>query len=137
MKARTLSVICLLACLALVIPALAQRGPAAPADPLTGNWTGDWGPNAGDRNQVSVDLKWDGKALTGVVKSVNPSRADVPISNSSYAAATQTVKMEAQAVNPRTNSPVKYVIEGKLNGNTITGSWNHDASKGDFKLTKK
>jgi hypothetical protein len=135
MKARTLSVICLLACLVFVIPILAQ-GPA-PADPLSGTWTGDWGPNAGDRNQVSVELKWDGKSLTGVVKSLNPSRPDVPLTNSSYAAATQTVKMEAQTVNPRTQAPVKYVMDGKLSGNTMTGSWNHDSSKGDFKLTKK
>ena len=27
------------------------------------NSAGDWGPSAADRNQVTVELKWDGKAL--------------------------------------------------------------------------
>jgi hypothetical protein len=29
------------------------------------------------------------------------------------------------------------VITGTLANGTMTGSWNHDATKGDFKLTKK
>ena len=36
-------------------------------DPLSGTWTGDWGPSERDRNQATVELKWDGKALTGTV----------------------------------------------------------------------
>ena len=31
---------------------------------LNGTWVGDWGPSANDRNQVTVELKWDGKNLT-------------------------------------------------------------------------
>jgi hypothetical protein len=134
MRVRTLSVICLLACLVIAVPTLAQRG-AAPADPLTGSWTGDWGPNAADRNQVTVDLKWDGKVLTGVVRTTG--RPEVNLSNSTYDATTRTVKMEAEAKNQRTNANMKYLIEGKLEGTTLTGSWNHDNTKGDFKLTKK
>jgi hypothetical protein len=108
----------------------------AQQDPLSGTWTGDWGPNAADRNQVSVELKWDGKALSGVVKSVRPARGEVSLSNSSFDPATQTVKMEAETKNPRSGQTIKYVIQGKLSGNTLTGSWNHDARTGDFKLTK-
>ena len=130
MRVRIVSVFCLLTCL-FAIPVLAQ----APADPLTGTWTGDWGPNASDRNQVSVDLKYDGKAVTGVVKTAN--RPEVTLGPSSYDAATRTVKMQAEAKNPRSGQAVKYVIEGKVEGNTMTGSWNHDDRKGDFKLTKK
>jgi len=122
-----------LACI-VAVPVLAQRGAAA-ADPLTGTWTGDWGPSAQDRNQVSVELKYDGKALTGTVKSIQPARPDVAISNSSYDPATKAVKMEAQTTSR--GQTVKYVISGKLDGNTMTGSWNHDDRKGDFKLTKK
>ena len=59
------------------------------------------------------------------------------LSNSTFDATTRTVKMEAEAKNPRSNANIKYVIEGKLDGTTMTGSWNHDATKGDFKLTKK
>jgi hypothetical protein len=136
MRVRMMSVIGLLVCAAVAVPMLAQQG-ATPADPLSGTWTGDWGPSPGDRNQVNVELKWDGKALTGVVKSVSPARADVTLTNSSFSASTQTVKMEAEAKNPRGGETIKYVIEGKLSGNTMTGSWNHDSRKGDFKLTKK
>jgi hypothetical protein len=134
MKVRTLSVICLLTCLVIAAPTLAQRGPAQ-SDPLTGSWSGEWGPNAQDRNQVTVDLKWDGKVLTGVVRTAN--RPEVNLSNSTFDATTRTVKMEAVAKNPRTDANVKYLIEGKLDGTTMSGSWNHDNGKGDFKLTKK
>ena len=129
MRVRTLSVICLLACL-IAIPTLARQ-----ADPLSGTWAGDWGPNANDRNQVSVDLKLNGKAVTGVVKTAN--RPEVALSNSTYDATTRTVKMEAEAKNPRSGAMVKYVIEGKIEGSAMTGSWTHDNIKGDFKLTKK
>jgi len=140
MKLRTLSVICLLAVLAIAVPMLAQQksaAPAASADPLTGTWAGDWGPNAGDRNEVNVDLKWDGKALTGTVHSINYKRDDVTISKGTYTAATNKVHLEADAKNPRGGQNVHYVIDGTLAGKTMSGSWNHDASKGDFKLTKK
>jgi len=137
MKVRTISVFCLLACLAVAIPIVAQQKSAAPADPLTGTWTGDWGPNAADRNQVSIDLKWDGKALTGTVHSVNPKRDDVMVSKSTFTASTGAVHMETEVKNPRSGQTVHYIIEGKLAGTSMTGSWNHDASKGDFKLTKK
>jgi hypothetical protein len=36
-------------------------------DPLSGTWSGDWGPTPTHRNQVTVELKWDGKELTGKV----------------------------------------------------------------------
>ena len=129
MKVRTLSVIFLLACLVVAVPTFALQG----ADPLTGTWTGDWGPSATHRNPVTVDLKWDGKALTGVVKTTG--RPDVPLSNSTFDAKTGAVKMEAEATNR--GATAKYVIEGTLDGANLTGSWNHDNTKGDFKLANK
>jgi hypothetical protein len=135
MNVRTLSVICLLACLAVANVIIGQGKAAAPADPLTGTWTGDWGPNANDRNQVSVDLKLDGKAVTGIVRTAN--RPEVALSKATFDAATGTVKMEAEAKNPRSGQAVRYVIDGKVSGSNMTGSWNHDNVKGDFKLAKK
>jgi hypothetical protein len=115
---------------------IAQQKSAA-ADPLSGTWTGDWGPNAADRNQVSVDLKLDAGAVTGTVHSVTPKRDDVAISKGTYTAAGNKVHFEAEAKNPRSGQTVKYIIEGTVAGTSMTGSWNHDATKGDFKLTKK
>ncbi len=86
---------------------------------------------------VSVELKLNGTALTGTVKSIQPARPDVPLSKSTYTAATGAVHMEAEAANPRGGAAVHYIIDGKLANGSMTGSWNHDATKGDFKLTKK
>src|SRR5438128_414555 len=93
---RTLSVICLLACVAIALPIIAQQKSAA-ADSVSGTWTGDWGPNAADRNQVSVDLKLNAGAVTGTVHSVTPKRDDVAITKGTYTAAGNKVHLEAEA----------------------------------------
>ena len=134
MRKNSIRLFCLLICLAMAIPVLAlQRG----NDPLSGTWTGDWGPNAGDRNTVTVDLKWDGKALTGTVHSINYQRADVTLQKATFDAGASMVHMEADVANPRGGATIHYVIDGKLANGSMSGSWNHGASKGDFKLTKK
>src|SRR5436190_11309777 len=49
MRPTTLRIVCCLLCMAVAVPVLAlQRA----ADPLTGTWTGDWGPSPRDRNTV-------------------------------------------------------------------------------------
>jgi hypothetical protein len=48
---------------------------------------------------------------------------------------TGTVHMEADAASR--GRTVHYVIDGKVDKGTMTGSWNHDNRKGDFKITKK
>src|ERR1051325_9293314 len=132
MKTATLRIVCLLVCVAMPVLAFQK-----PADPLTGTWTGDWGPNSADRNTVNVDLKWDGKSITGTVHSINYQRPDVTLQKSTFDSKTGVVHMEAEAPNPRGGAPVHYVIDGKITNGTMSGSWNHGASKGDFKLTKK
>jgi len=134
MKTRVTTILCILACLAIAIPMMAQRGGAA-ADPVSGSWTGDWGPSAQDRNSITVDLKLEGKTLTGTVKSVRPARPDVALTKSTFDAG--KVHMEANVMNPQTGAAVHYVIDGTVANGMMTGSWNHDSSKGDFKLTKK
>ena len=134
MRSRTCRMLCLMACIVAAIPVFAfQKG----SDPLTGTWTGDWGPNANDRNTVSVDLKSDGKALTGVVHSINYQRPDVTLQKSTFDPATGAVHMEADVANPRGGAPIHYIIDGKLANRSMSGSWNHGPMKGDFKLTKK
>jgi hypothetical protein len=128
MQLRTL--VSLLVCLILVAPVFAQQGKA---DSVAGSWTGTWGPNRNDRNDVTVVLKWDGKALTGTVQSEGQS---IPIKKGTYDAKTGAVHMEADAKG-RGGDVVHYVIEGKLDNGTLSGSWNHDNRQGDFKITKK
>ena len=135
MRIKTVQLFCLAVCLAITVSAMAQQ--RSIADPLSGTWTGDWGPSPADRNTVSVDMKWDGKALTGTVHSVNFQRPDVALQKSTFDAKTGAVHMEAEVPGARGGAPVHFVIDGKVDKGTMAGSWNHGNSKGDFKLTKK
>jgi hypothetical protein len=80
-----------------------------------------------------VALKWDGKALSGTV---NPDSDKIQIQKATFDSKTGVVHMEATAKG-RDGAPLHYVIDGKLENNTISGSWNHPARKGDFKITKQ
>lgn len=104
----------------------------AQSSPISGRWSGDWGPSAFDRNEVVVDLAWDGSVLTGTV---NPGPNAVELKETSFDAATGAVRMEVDAESFR--GSVHYVIEGKLDGNRISGSWSHDNRVGDFTLTRE
>ena len=110
----------------------ATATPDASADPLTGTWKGDWGPSASHRNQVILELKSDGTALTGTV---NPGPDAVPLTKGSFNKDTGMVTMEADAKG-HDGKAVHYTIEGKVEGTSMSGSWNHDDKKGDFKITK-
>ena len=107
---------------------------ASAADSVTGTWSGDWGPSASDRNNVTVELKWDGKsAVTGTV---NPGPNAVELKNGTFDAKTGALHLEADTKNRRGND-IHFVIDGKLEKDALTGSWNHDTRKGDFKIVKK
>jgi hypothetical protein len=128
MQLRIALIVCLVAVMSASV--FAQRG----ADPVTGTWTGDWGPSTSDRNPVTVELKFDGKsAVTGTV---NPGPNAITLQKGSFDPATGVLKLEADAKDRRGNA-IHYVIEGKVASGSATGSWNHDARKGDFKITKK
>ena len=127
---KKLNAVALVAFLVLAASAFAQP---PGGDVLTGTWVGDWGPSASDRNQVTVDLKWDGKMLSGTV---NPGPSAVALQKSTYDPKTRAVHFEAD-VKGRGGNAVHYKIDGKVEGSTMTGTWNHDTVGGDFKITKK
>jgi hypothetical protein len=116
--------------LLLTAAAFAEK---AGGDPLSGTWVGDWGPSASDRNQVTVELKWDGKALSGTV---NPGPNAVPLQKASFDPKADTVHFEAETKSRR-GQELHYKVDGKLEKNTLSGTWNHESRKGDFKITKK
>ncbi len=120
----------LAACLVLAASAFAQQ---PGGDPLSGTWVGDWGPSPADRNQVTVELKWDGKALTGTV---NPGPSAVALQKATFDPKTNAVHFEADAKGHGGNM-LHYVVNGSVEKVTMTGSWSHDTRKGDFKITKK
>src|SRR5262245_26669154 len=117
------------ACFLIVVSAWAQ------SDPLSGTWAGSWGPSPNDRNDVTLQLKWDGKALTGNVTGGTNVSSPIPLQKTSFDAKTGAVHMEADA--SARGRTVHYVIDGKVEKNTMTGTWNHDNRKGDFTITKK
>ena len=121
-------------CLVFICFAIAASGAALQksSDPLSGTWTGDWGPSAADRNSVTVELKWDGTVLTGTV---NPGPNAVELKNCTFDPNSNAVHMEADAKGRRGND-IHYMIDGKVDNNTMTGSWNHGNRKGDFKITR-
>ena len=151
MRIRTLNLFCLLiylltaSCGSAEAPTqeqpqaqLEQQPPQAPpaaagsGDALSGRWTGDWGPSPRDRNQVTLELKWDGTNLTGTV---NPGPNAVEVQQSRFNPATGEVHFEADAQG-RGGATIHYVIDGKVEGNTMTGAWNHPSGRGDFTITR-
>jgi hypothetical protein len=110
-------------------------------DPLTGTWVGDFGPAFYDRNTISLELHWDGKELTGLIRpGVQGGRMykdfpAFPIENASFDPATGIVKFEA-VYKPRGRH---YIIDAKVKNNTLSGTWNRpdENRDGDFKLKRK
>ena len=119
------------ACLLLLFLA-AQEG-----HPLVGTWSGDWGPTATHRNQVTIVMNWDGKNVTGII---NPGPDVIPMKVVTLDSRTWTVHIEADAKDSAGN-PVHFVVDGKLDDilsyhRTLAGSWSHGNVKGDFKLRR-
>jgi len=102
------------------------------ADPLTGTWKGTWGPSATRQTEVTLDLKWDGTALKGVV---NPGSGAIDVAKGSFDAQTNSIKMELDGPNSR-REIVRYVIEGKVSGTEMSGTFDRAGEKGTFKIEK-
>ena len=125
-----------LVCVAVVLlwaaSAFAQYG-----HPITGSWSGDWGPTKANRNRVLLDLDWDGKAITG---RINPGPDAVVIQKATLDASTWMVRLEAEAKD-KAGQSVRYLIEGKLENigvpnRVISGTWTQGGVKGDFKVVR-
>jgi hypothetical protein len=71
MTAKTPRLACLLCCLLLAVPALAQEG-----HPAKGTWLGYWGPTTSAQNRIVLVIDHDGTTLSGVL---NPGPNAVPL----------------------------------------------------------
>jgi len=138
---------------AAAISVAAQEG-----HPLTGTWYGDFGMTAGQRNDLTVILKWDGANVSGIV---NPGPNVVPIK-----AARMDVKLGTPAqrgerggqggtpatpsqffvhfevdAKSKTGGMDHFVFDGKIDnpvaGNrSLVGTWTCGSTKGDFRLRR-
>jgi|SRR5579884_931923 len=112
---------------------LAIAGTLAAADTLSGKWAGEWGPNSAERNHVTAELKYSGKTVTGTF---SPGAQTVKISKGTFNEKTGAVHLEA-AAEGRGGATIHYMIDGKLAGNKITGTWKYENGSGDFTITKQ
>jgi uncharacterized protein (DUF2147 family) len=101
------------------------------ADSISGTWKGEWGPNAIERSPVSAQLKYDGKTVTGTL---NSGFDPITISKGSFNEKTGAVHLEAEGKG-RTGGRNHYVIDGKLQKNTISGTWKYEKGYGDFTIS--
>ena len=63
MYLKTAIATCVLATLALTT----LSAPAQEGHPLSGVWYGDWGATPAQRNDLTVVMAWDGKAINGTI----------------------------------------------------------------------
>jgi hypothetical protein len=110
-----------------VVAGFAQQG-----HPLTGTWSGDWGPTATQRNQVTFVMNWDGKNVTGII---NPGPDSMPIKSVFVDVTNWNVRIEADAKNGHITAEGRLEDIGSYH-RTIKGSWTQGTVKGDFKLTR-
>ena len=121
--------------LALVLLAATLAAPiqAQEGHPLKGSWIGMWEGNKDAGDDVLLVLNWDGKTISGII---NPGTDNMKIANATLDPNGWKVHIEADGKNKQ-GAAVHYVIDGKVEKGSMTGSWNHDNRKGDFKLAKK
>lgn len=130
MRRRAFHLIWVLA--ALGVSAFAQEG-----HPLTGSWTGDWGPSLTERNNITLVMDWEGENIGGFVLLGVTS---IPIVNVALDVTTWTVRLEAKGQDA-SGSAIEIAAEGRLEDigsahRTITGTWRQGTTKGGFKVTR-
>ena len=80
-----------------------------------------------------MDLRWENDSLRGVV---HAGFRSIPLTKASFKRETGDIAMEFDVEGNRGRT-VHYIIDGKLSGNAINGTWTHDDEHGDFKVTKQ
>jgi hypothetical protein len=106
--------------------------PTAKSDPITGTWTGELVPPDGGSRPVKMELKFDGKSITGIVSGM-PNPADVK-AGSTFDPKTGALKLQLG----RADGPaVLLTLEGTVAKGTASGKATGDGGGGTFKLTKK
>ena len=147
MQGKRLRLICLTACLAVAIPALAQFG-----HPLKGSWSGEWRQNASTEHRILLEFNWEGKygvnpeggILTGTL---NPGPNSAPMKNIKLtppsggvanADAGWELHFEADTKDDD-GKAVKVVVDGFMENigaykRFITGTWQQGGMKGPFRV---
>ena len=102
------------------------------SDPLSGFWSGDWGPTPTHRNYLTVDLRWNGTKVTGAI---NPGPHAIRFTKTSFDVQTGALHLELDV--PSTDHQIHYLIDGQIDEGALIGTWKNETSRGNFRLIKK
>jgi hypothetical protein len=132
MRSRIVATICAIGWAMLTIVLAAQEG-----HPLTGTWSGDWGPTADKRTRVTLVMTWDGKAIAGTI---NPGPEAMTLGPVTIDYSKWTVRIEADGKDS-SGKAVRVLADGKIDAlgswhRTLSGTWTQAGAKGPFKLTR-
>ena len=100
-------------------------------DPVSGNW--------GDPDGPGFDLKFDGKMVSGTIRIVNPAgKSTASIRNGTFDSDTSVLKLEGEATAPGGDGTMHFLIEGKISGATVSGTYHFGESvSGDFTFDRR
>jgi hypothetical protein len=109
---------------------LALHAQGAAADPITGTWVGDLGPDAASRMRVSIELKFDGMSVRGLLTSQGLAPGD--IAGGTYDARTGAVNFTVAV----RGGDMKVQFAGTLQGDTIAGRVTSTNVAGTFTIVR-
>ena len=102
-------------------------------DPISGTWKGDMGPDGGERFQITMQLKFDGKsAVSGTIEG-NGQTAQIA-SGSSFNAQSGSLKIQADVQSD--GETQRFVFDGTVSANTAKGSVSGHGQTGSFQVAK-
>jgi hypothetical protein len=120
----------ILVCILLSMPLASAQGDRAAADPVTGNWGSD--------GRTFLELTFDGKkAVTGTaIWRDGSTEQRTPIKTGSFERATGTLRLEGEA-RGRDGAAAPYLIEGKIEKDTVSGTFKVGNDGGQFTFKKQ
>ena len=127
---RTLAAAC---CFLLAGVAMLAQAREAGEDSLSGHW--------GHDGVTFLELKFDGKNTVSGTAIWRSGPGDegqrAAIKTGSFDAKTGALKLEGDAKDPDGGAPAKFLIEGKLNAATLSGTFQFGSRSGEFSFTKQ
>jgi hypothetical protein len=128
MKRKRLLIAC---CALLSVDSMIAQSGSAPADPLSGVWSGYMEPDETQRQPITVTLKFDGNALSGTITGP-PYPGD--IKSGTFDPVTGALKFEVVV---RDDSKTVVVFEGKVAQGSAAGRVSFNNRTGTFNIAKQ
>ncbi|MDA2924312.1 hypothetical protein MYX84_16065 [Acidobacteria bacterium AH-259-O06] len=119
--------------LAVGLPSLFSQSEKSEGS-LEGVWAGSWrARKMGMGNPIKIEFKRRNGKLIGIAHVRGES---YELESLKFSPAAKKLSFELPYSNPDLGKDVRYKAQVKWEGNTITGTWEHEQSEGTFKLTR-